>query len=109
MTTHGVGDFEQLVLLAVLQLQKDAYAAEIRAKIGEAAGRRVTRGALYATLDRLVAKRFLEWDVEAATPPRGGIPRRRFRVTAAGLAALKRSYQAVRNLAHGLDRLLREV
>lgn len=109
MTIHSVGDFEQLVLLAVLQLQEDAYAAEIRAKIGDAARRRVTRGALYATLDRLVAKRFLEWDVESATPARGGIPRRRFHLTARGMAALKRSYQAVRNLSHGLDRLLREV
>jgi DNA-binding PadR family transcriptional regulator len=104
----ALGDFEQLVLLAVLQLDADAYAAKIRGRIERATRRPVTRGALYATLDRLVAKRFLDWEVEDATPARGGIPRRRFRVTAPGVAALRRSYQAVRSLAHGLDRLLRE-
>jgi PadR family transcriptional regulator PadR len=109
MSTHGLGDFEQLVLLAVLQLREDAYAAEIRARIRHAAGRRVTRGALYATLDRLEGKHFLDWNAEDGPPARGGTPRRRFRVTAPGLAALKRSYQAVRNLSHGFDRLLREV
>lgn len=109
MSTHGLGDFEQLVLLAILQLREDAYAAEIRTTIRDTAGRRVSRGALYATLDRLEAKRFLAWNAEEGPPARGGIPRRRFRVTATGLAALKRSYQAVRNLSHGLDRRLREV
>ena len=108
MGASGLGDFEQLILLAVLQLGADAYAAEIRTRIERAADRRVTRGALYATLDRLVAKRFLDWEEEDATPARGGIPRRRFRLTAAGLTALKRSYQAVRSLAHGFDRQLRE-
>ncbi len=109
MAATNLGDFEQLVLLAVLRLGVGAHAAEIRARIAQASGRRVTRGALYATLDRLVAKRLLDWEVEDATPARGGLPRRRFRVTAPGLAALRRSYQAVRTLAHGLDRLLREV
>jgi DNA-binding PadR family transcriptional regulator len=68
----------------------------------------VTRGALYATLDRLVAKGYVHWDVEESTPERGGIPRRRFRVTSPGMDALRRSYQAVRTLSRGLDRVLRE-
>ena len=108
MATHGIGDFEQLVLLAVLQLGERAYASDIRAAIGAAADRPVTRGALYATLDRLAAKRLVAWGVEDGPPSRGGIPRRRFRVTAAGLTALRRSYRAVRSLAHGLERLLGE-
>lgn len=108
MASHGIGDFEQLVLLAALQLGPNAYAAEIRAAIGAAAERRVTRGALYATLDRLAAKRLVAWELEHGPPARGGIPRRRFRVTAQGLAALKRSYHAVRNLSHGLEQLLGE-
>ena len=105
----SLGDFEQLVLLAVLQLGDDAYAASIRSRIEEAAERRVTRGALYATLDRLVDKGFLDWDVEETTPARGGIPRRRFWVSDDGMTALRRSYRAVRSLAHGLERVLREV
>jgi len=69
--------------------------------------RRVTRGALYATLDRLTTKGFLDWEVEESTPERGGIPRRRFRVTKPGMAALRRSYNAVRTLSSGLERVLR--
>lgn len=100
------GEFEQLVLLAILQLGPDAYAARIRERIQEDADRKVTRGALYATLDRLTTKGLVEWEVEEATPERGGIPRRRFSVTAEGLAAVRRSYSALRTLADGLADLL---
>jgi DNA-binding PadR family transcriptional regulator len=102
----SLGDFEQLVLLATLQLGADARAADLRARIEEAAERSVSRGALYATLDRLEAKDLLAWEVEESTPERGGLPRRRFRVTAAGLAALRRSHRAVARLSEGLDGLL---
>ena len=102
----GLGDFEQLVLLAILTLKDTARAAEIRARIESAADRRVSRGALYATLDRLEAKGFLEWKLEEPIASRGGIPRRRFLVTRPGLAALRRSWHAVRTLARGLERLL---
>ena len=104
----ALGEFEQLVLLAVLQLGSDAHATPVRRAIEEGARRRVTRGALYATLDRLTGKGFLDWEVEEATPARGGIPRRRFRVTKAGVAALRHSYHAVRTLSRGLEHVLRE-
>jgi DNA-binding PadR family transcriptional regulator len=104
----ALGEFEQLVLLAVLQLDAQAHAASVRRTIQEGARRRVTRGALYATLDRLTTKGFLDWDVEESTPARGGIPRRRFRVTKQGVAALRRSYHAVRTLSRGLEGVLRE-
>lgn len=103
------GEFEQLVLLAILQLGADAYAARVRERIEGGADRRVTRGALYATLDRLTAKGLVEWDVEESTPERGGIPRRRFAVTAEGVDAMRRSYSAIRTLADGLEDLLGEV
>jgi PadR family transcriptional regulator PadR len=102
----SLGDFEQLVLLATLQLGSDARAAALRARIEEAAERGVSRGALYATLDRLEAKDFLTWDVAESSPERGGLPSRRFRVTAEGLAALRRSQRAVTRLSEGLDGLL---
>jgi PadR family transcriptional regulator PadR len=102
----SLGDFEQLVLLATLQLGSDARAAALRARIEEAAERSVSRGALYATLDRLEAKDFLTWDVEESSPERGGLPSRRFRVTVEGLAALRRSQRAVTRLSEGLDGLL---
>jgi PadR family transcriptional regulator PadR len=102
----SIGDFEQLVLLATLQLGTKARAADLRAHIARAAERSVSRGALYATLDRLESKRLLTWEVEESTPARGGIPRRRFVVTAEGLAALQRSHRAVARLSEGLDGLL---
>ena len=54
--TSSLGDFEQLVLLAILRLDSDAYALGIRVAIEAAAARRVTRGALYSTLERLETK-----------------------------------------------------
>jgi DNA-binding PadR family transcriptional regulator len=107
--SESLGEFEQLVLLAVLQLDTEAYAAGLRQRIESAARRRVTRGALYATLDRLTAKGMLHWEVEDSTPERGGIPRRRFRITRSGLAALRRSFGAIRSLAKGLESQLGEV
>lgn len=80
------GELEQIILLAVLRLDNQAYALDVLAELGTRAGRRVTRGTLYKTLDRLESKRFIEWDVEEAGPERGGHPRRRFRVTSAGVA-----------------------
>lgn len=102
------GEFEQLVLLAILQLDEEAYAASLRDRISEDADRKVTRGALYATLDRLTTKGLVAWEVEESTPERGGIPRRRFSVTPEGLAAVRRSYSALRTLADGLEDMLGE-
>ncbi len=104
----SLGEFEQLVLLAVLQLGTDTSAAQVRKRIEDVADRKVSRGALYATLDRLTGKGFLDWQVEASTPERGGIPRRRFQVTKPGLEALRRSYPALRTLAQGVEDLLGE-
>jgi DNA-binding PadR family transcriptional regulator len=103
---QSLGDFEQLVLLAVLQLGDAALAAELKARIEGAAERRVSRGALYATLDRLEAKGLLGWEVEESPPERGGIPRRRFRVTENGVEAIRRSHRAVARLSEGLDGVL---
>jgi DNA-binding PadR family transcriptional regulator len=101
-----LGEFEQLVLLAILQLGADARAIDIRRELEEQANRNTARGALYATLERLDTKGFLEWEVEDSIPPRGGLPRRRFAVTDAGMEALRTSRRAVANLSRGLDHLL---
>lgn len=102
----GLGEFEQLVLLAVLRLGQGAMAAPIRAEIEAAADRSVSRGALYATLDRLEGKGYLRWQTEDSVPARGGVPRRRFVVTPAGLRALRRTRAGVRALAKGLEHLI---
>jgi len=102
----SLGEFEHLVLLAVLQLKEDARAIDIRFHIQDQAGRSVSRGALYSSLERLEKKGFLSWEVEDSSPERGGIPRRRFFVTEAGLEAVRSSHQAISVLSRGLEEVL---
>jgi DNA-binding PadR family transcriptional regulator len=103
-----LGEFEQLVLLAALRLKDTAFGPGIAVELEDRAGRRVSRGALYATLDRLEGKGFLTWSEDPGTAERSGQPMRRFRVTAEGLAALRASRLAVRSLEAGLEDLLSE-
>jgi len=85
-----LGEFEQVVLLAVARLKDDAYGMAVRSAIAERTGRAVTIGAMYATLDRLASKGYLEPRDDAPD----GRPRRFFAVTAEGVEAL----QAARDL-----------
>ena len=98
-----LGEFEQLVLLAVLRLGEDAYAVTIRQTLEEAAARTVSRGALYTTLERLDAKGLLSSRMGEPTADRGGRARRYHKVTAAGMRALRAARDAVAKLAAGLD------
>jgi DNA-binding PadR family transcriptional regulator len=98
-----LGEFEQLVLLAVLRLGDEAYAVTIRRAIEEAAARTVSRGALYTTLERLEAKGLLSSRMGEPIADRGGRARRYHKVTAAGLRALRAAREAVSRLAAGLD------
>jgi len=83
-----LGEFEQLVLWALVRLRENGYGMTIRRELEERTGRRVSIGAVYATLDRLEAKGFVRsWPGEA-TPERGGRARRYFALTAAGAEAL---------------------
>src|SRR5208337_4661010 len=80
--------FEQAVLVATLRLGKDAYGRAILREMGEALGRDVAAGAVYATLDRLEEKGFVTSRLGEGTAERGGRQRRYFRVTASGVRAL---------------------
>ncbi len=93
-----LGEVEQLVLLALLKVRDDPYALRLREELNEVAGRSVSRGALYRTLDRLEGKGFVRWDVEDGGPERRGHVRRRFQVTRSGVAALRASRDALLNL-----------
>jgi DNA-binding PadR family transcriptional regulator len=107
MTRQGsLGEFEQLVLLAILRLRDSAFGTAISTELEEKAGRRVSRGALYASLDRLESKGFLRWELEAPRPERGGHPARRFTVTESGLDALRDHRRAFGRLSAGLEDLL---
>ena len=105
--TEHLGELEQLVLLAVLRLGDDAYAVSIREELVETAQRRVTRGALYRTLERLEGKGYLAWRLEEAGPSRGGHARRGFDVTPAGLGALRNARRVLLDLWSGLEGVLR--
>ncbi len=102
----SLGEFEQLLLLAILGLGDAAVGPAISAALEEKAARSVSRGALYSALDRLESKGFLTWRVEAATPERGGHPSRLFTVTEAGLDALREHQRGLRNLTTGLEDIL---
>jgi PadR family transcriptional regulator PadR len=97
-----------MVLLSMLSLGDEAHAISIRRHLAERANHRVTRGALYRTLDRLEAKGHVDWETDEPTPERGGYARRRFRVTKTGLAALQASQDALAALRRGLDGVLRK-
>ncbi|MEJ2236892.1 MAG: helix-turn-helix transcriptional regulator [Gemmatimonadales bacterium] len=112
MPAASLGEFEQLVLLAILQLEDEGFALSILRELDRRAGRRVSRGALYKTLERLEDKKFVRWQVEEPTPGRGGHPRRRFTVTSPvthyGVAALQRARDALFRFWKGLDGVLGE-
>ena len=102
----SLGEFEQLVLLAVMQLGDDAYAVPVRELIVGRTGRSVARGALYTALERLEAKGLLVSRVGDPLPERGGRPRRYFTVTPDGVTLLREARAAVANLSQGLESLL---
>ena len=93
-----LGEFEQVVLLAVARLEDEAYGMAVRSAIAERAGRDVTIGAMYATLDRLVAKGYLRARDEAAE----GRPRRFFAITGDGVEALETARDLQQRMWAGL-------
>ncbi len=104
-----LGEFEFLVLLAVLRQAEAPYANRVREDLEANAGRRVTRGALYRTIDRLVEKRFLAWELEPSqVPERGGHPMRRLLVTEDGLAAVRETRAVLVTFLDGLEPVLGE-
>ena len=99
----NLGEFEQLILLAILRLRDDAYGVSIRAELADRAGRTVAPGALYTALERLETKGLITSRMSDPTPQRGGRAKRHVAVTAAGMEALTRSVQAYQRLLDGLD------
>ena len=107
MATY-IGEFEQLLLLSVLRLGDGAFGIAIARELDERAGRRVSRGALYTSLDRLEDKGLVRWKSGPGSPERAGLPRRLYTVTPSGLAALRESREVLRRMWRGLDHLLKE-
>ncbi|MFC1660460.1 PadR family transcriptional regulator [Gemmatimonadota bacterium] len=108
MSPRSLGEFEQMVLLAVLQLGDQAFAVSVLRELDARAGRKVSRGTLYKTLERMESKGLLTWAEEETIPERGGHPRRRFVVSERGIAVLQTSREALMRLWDGLEGVLGE-
>lgn len=104
-TPDPLGEFETLVLMAVLRLEDDAYGMRIHHEIETRAGRRCSYGALYTTLDRLEQKGYLSSSVGDPTPERGGRAKKFFKIDNLGKAALKQAYRATQRMAEGVELL----
>jgi PadR family transcriptional regulator PadR len=100
---NHLGEFEHIVVLALLRLSDRAYGATVRQEIDARTGREVSIGAIYATLDRLEAKGYVKSKLGEPTPERGGRSKRFFRVTAKGVFAVNRTHRALHNMIEGLD------
>ena len=102
-----LGEFEHLVLLALLRSAAEPYALQAAREIERAGGRAISRGALYRTLDRLEVKGFVRVSVEPGGPERGGHARRRFTLPPAGLRALRETTAVQDRLREGLAEVKR--
>jgi len=104
-----LGEFELLVLLSILRHEHAPYANRVREDLEGNAGRTVTRGALYRTLDRLTEKGFLTWELQPSeVPERGGHPMRRLNVTGEGLKAVRAARDVLEAFFDGLGPVLDE-
>ena len=102
-TNSPLGEFEQLVLLALVRLGPDAYGATIRREIETRTGRDLAISAVYITLDRLETKGLIRSRIGDPTPQRGGRRTRCFTVTTAGRKSLEATLATLRRMAVGLD------
>ena len=102
MGRDHLGELEQIVLLAILRLGDNAYGVPIRREIDKRAGRNLTVGALYRTLDRLEEKHYVSSWFGDPAPERGGRSKRYFRVTAVGIRALNDSRESLAAMWEGV-------
>ena len=98
-----LGEFEQLVLAALLRLGSNAYGMAVRREIEQRTGRLVSIGAVYTTLERLEVKGYVGSVTGEPTPERGGRAKRFFRIEASGRLALRRAQDALGKMMEGLS------
>jgi PadR family transcriptional regulator len=103
-----LGELEQLILLAILRLGPDAYGLSIARELEAQAGRRLSRGALYTSLDRLETKGLVRWKLEAGGPERQALPKRVYAVTPRGIVAVRSSRRILRRMWRGLEDVLKQ-
>ncbi len=103
-----LGTFEQMVLLSILQIGEEAYPPLILEQLESAMKRRVSRGSLYVTLDRLQQKGMVRSTPGAHEPERGGHPKRHVSVTKKGITALRECRESLMTLWVGLDSIIQQ-
>ena len=101
-SVFALGDFEQIVLLAMVRLGPDAYGATIRREIEARTGRELAISAVYITLDRLESKGFVKSRVGDPTPQRGGRRRKHFALLPAGQRAITQVCRTFSQMVEGL-------
>jgi DNA-binding PadR family transcriptional regulator len=97
-----MGEFELLVLLALLHLDNEGYGMSVREEIARRTGRDVSYGAVYTTLDRLERKGWVAYRLGESTPERGGRARKYFRVLREGKNALRQTRATLAVMSEGL-------
>jgi PadR family transcriptional regulator PadR len=102
---NALGEFEQIVLLAILRLGDNAYGVTIREEIATCTGRNPSPGALYTTLARLEDKRLVRSATGSPTAERGGRAKQFVTVTKSGQAAVTAAQKAFQTLLQGLNLL----
>ena len=98
MSREAVGNFELMVLLAVVRLGENAYGVPVSKVIEESTGREVLLGSVYAALDRLEAKGLVTSQRGESTAARGGRAKRYFRITQKGLGQARETRVALTKL-----------
>ena len=106
-TSVALGEFEQLVLLALVRLGPDAYGATVRREIEEHARREVSISAVYTTLERLEQKGLVRSRIGEPTAERGGRRRRHFEMLPPGARSLREAYRAISGMTAGIERRLK--
>jgi len=106
IVTTALGEFEQVVLLAILRLGEDAYAVAVQNEIQRCTGRELSRGSIYITLDRLETKGYLKSRLADPTPERGGRAKRYYALRPRAVEALRESRRALVALWRGLETAL---
>jgi len=96
-----LGEFEILILAAILRLNDHAYGVVIRQEVEARTDRNISVGALYTTLSRLEKKTYIASQLGEATAERGGRAKRYFKLTPAGRAQLEKSIRAINNMVEG--------
>jgi PadR family transcriptional regulator PadR len=104
-----LGEFEQIVMLALLRLGADAYGATVCAEIEKRGGRGVSVSAVHTTLERLEQKGLVKSRIGDPTPQRGGKRKRHYEMAPLGMKSLQASYRSIRSMADGIEHLLGEL